>query len=315
MRQHLNSKYKNKYKYKNLSCPNCESKNIIKRGFRKTQYRGRIQRYSCKDCNHRFIQDDGFFRMRNNPQKITLCIDLFYRGISTRKIQEHLQAFYSKNASWVSIYFWVVKYSKIISKFTDNLKLKVGPEIQIDELQFRRRKSHKAKKGVYEDWFIDSIDTKTKFMISSNYVKSRGKKEIKQIIQSIKNKTEDQIKLVTTDGLTTYENVVKKTFGYNNKLGKYNVEYKQITASKGEGFNYPIERLHNTIRHRTKTFRGFHGSLESAMAIMKGLEIYYNFITKHQAINHCPYELAIPELKLGINKWLDLITLAKFHHK
>ncbi len=43
---------------------------------------------------------------------------------------------------------------------------------------------------------------------------------------------------------------------------------------------------------------------------MKGMEIYYNFITKHQAINCCPYELAT-DLKLGVNKWLDLIKLSK----
>jgi len=44
---------------------------------------------------------------------------------------------------------------------------------------------------------------------------------------------------------------------------------------------------------------------------MKGIKIYYNFITKHQAINCCPYELAIPNLELGKNKWLDLIRLSK----
>jgi len=40
---------------------------------------------------------------------------------------------------------------------------------------------------------------------------------------------------------------------------------------------------------------------------MKGFEIYYNFIRKHQAIGKSPYELAIPELRLKENKWLDLI--------
>jgi hypothetical protein len=51
----------------------------------------------------------------------------------------------------------------------------------------------------------------------------------------------------------------------------------------------------------------------SARAILKGFEISYNFITKHQAINCCPYELAIPELKgqLGLNKWLGLIKISK----
>ena len=69
---------------------------------------------------------------------------------------------------------------------------------------------------------------------------------------------------------------------------------------------------HNNLRARTKTFRGFHGSVESANAILKGFEIYYNFITKHQTIKKCPYELACPDLKLkSENKWLDLIELSK----
>jgi len=82
-------------------------------------------------------------------------------------------------------------------------------------------------------------------------------------------------------------------------------------SEKDEVFNHPIERLHNSIRERTKVMRGFHGCMESASIIMKGYEIYYNFIRKHQEIGCCPYELAIPELELGKNKWLDLIKLSK----
>jgi transposase-like protein len=237
--------------------------------------------------------------MRNSPHKITLCLDLFFRGITTRKIQEHLQAFYPKNASWVSIYLWVVKYSKLIANFTDKLKVKAGSEIQIDEIEFHRRKSHKKKLDVDKNWFIDSIDTTTRFIITSEYVKAREKEAIKKILKNIKVKAENDIKVITTDGLTAYTNIIKKTFGYNNKLRRYTIIHNVVNASQGEGFNYPIERLHNTIRHRTKTFRGFHGSIESAKAIMKGLEVYYNFITKHQAINCCPYELATG-LKLNL---------------
>src|SRR3990167_702434 len=90
---------------------------------RKTQNRGLIQRYKCKDCNKTFVIDDGFFRMRNHPKKITCGIDLFYRGISTRKVQEHFKAFYPQNSSWVSVYHWIIKYSKQINKFTNRLKL------------------------------------------------------------------------------------------------------------------------------------------------------------------------------------------------
>ncbi len=87
--------------------------------------------------------------------------------------------------------------------------------------------------------------------------------------------------------------------------------------------------------------RGFHGSISSANAIMKGFEIwitawfvplvfaviqiencvgyslfctqffvYYNFIRKHQAINKCPYELATDLNLTQNNKWLELIKLS-----
>jgi len=44
----FNSNVKNKNTYKNLSCPNCKSQYIIKRGFRQTQNRGKIQRRATK---------------------------------------------------------------------------------------------------------------------------------------------------------------------------------------------------------------------------------------------------------------------------
>jgi transposase-like protein len=72
------------------------------------------------------------------------------------------------------------------------------------------------------------------------------------------------------------------------------------------GFNYPIERLHNSIRERTKTMRGFHGCIKSTHAIMKGLEINYNFNRQHMFLEKkTPAEITIPQLKLGVNKWLD----------
>jgi putative transposase len=297
-----------------INCQNCKSQEVIKWCKRKTQNRGLIQRYKCKSCKYYFTLNEGFFRMRNTPQKISQSIDLFYRGVSTRKVQEHLAIFHPHNASNVSVYNWVVKYAKMISKFTKKLKVKVSEEVQVDEMECHRRKSHKGKKGIDKNWFIDSIDPETKFLISGEYSKTRGKRDIKAVVSRIKDKTENQIQMVTTDGLLTYSKIIKSVWGYNKNLKKHNVFHNRVNASKGEGFNHPIERLHNSVRARTKVMRGFHGSINSANAILKGFEIYYNFITKHQAIKKCPYELAIPELALVMgsekNRWLGLIKLA-----
>ena len=305
----MNNKNNKEIEVKNI-CPNCKSENVIKWTKRKTQNRGLIQRYKCKNCGKYFTKDDGFFRMRNNAQKITCALDLFYRGVSTRKVQEHFKAFLPHNSSNVSIYNWVVKYSKMISGFTDNLKINGGSEVQLDEMEYHRRISHKEI-GVSKDWFIDSIDVKTRYMVSSKYFKSRGQNELREVMKKVKYKTEGYITTLTTDGYTAYEKIIKQTWGYNNKIGKHNIFHNKNIASKGEGFNIYVERMHNSIRERTVTFRGFHGRIESAQAIMKGYEIFYNFIRKHQAIGVCPYELATDLNLDNPNKWMGLIEMAK----
>ena len=295
-----------------IKCSNCKSEHIKKDGKRKTENRGFIQRYKCLECKKRFVLDDGFFRMRNSPLKITQSVDLFYRGASTRGVQGHLAMFFPHNASNVSVYNWVVKYSKIISKFTNKLKLRVGQEAQTDEIEYHRRKSDKAKLGAEKNFFIDSVDTETRFMISAEYMKTRSSRDIRAVMTRIKERTGEQVKVMTTDGWNAYENTIKKVFGYSLKEQKFNVFHNRNICIKDEGnFNHPIERLHNNIRARTKTMRGFHGSISSANAILKGFEAYYNFINKQQAIKCCPYELAT-DLKLNDkNKWLELIQLSK----
>jgi len=103
------------------------------------------------------------------------------------------------------------------------------------------------------------------------------------------------------------------TLGLHKRKARSKITHVKLNASKGDGFNCRIERLHNTIRERTKIFRGFHGGIESAYSIMKGYEIFYNFIRNHQALGCCPYEIAVPELRDRLdvpNKWLELIELS-----
>ena len=60
---------------KEIKCPICESKELIKRGVIKTESKGDRQRYGCKKCGKRFIPDEPFFRMSNTyPYKqLSFC--------------------------------------------------------------------------------------------------------------------------------------------------------------------------------------------------------------------------------------------------
>src|SRR3989344_5399967 len=295
-----------------ITCPKCNAEHTKKRGFRRTTNREKIQRYECKGCRHAFVQDQGFWKMKNNEHKVTASMDMYYSGMSLRKIQAHLKMFYPKNAHYSTVYRWLVKYSEMMGKATDNLQIEnSGAELMSDEMEYSRLGE--------QNWFVDTLDTKTRFMVSSGFIKSRTNEEMIKILRLAKNKTRDNVKIVTTDAMMGYPTILAKSFGYHKSYYNTNMDrvkskiIHNVVKADERGFNHKIERLHNTIRDRTKIMRGFHGSINSAKAIMKGMEIYYNYIRKHQGIdNKPPQQEAMPFLDLGINKWLSLIRLSKY---
>lgn len=136
----------------------------------------------------------------------------------------------------------------MISKFTNKLKIDNGNEIQLDEMEYHRRQENsKGSKGVSKDWFIDSIDCKTRFMISSEYVKSRGKTEITYAFKETKQKSRNHITICTTDGLLTYPDVIKKIWGYH-ALRTKKIIHNRVNASRGEGFNIFVERKERKLQ-------------------------------------------------------------------
>src|SRR3989344_6233755 len=206
----------------------------------------------------------------------------------------------------MTIYRWLVKYSKIISRITDRFEIESGSELMSDEMEYHRLGE--------QNWFVDVMDTTTRFMVSSDYVKSRTNKNLIKVLKKAREKTGEAVKIVTTDALNGYPAVLRKTFSVNSKFKHGERVIHNIVKADERGFNHKIERLHNTIRDRTKIMRGSHGSLDSAKAIMKGMEIYYNYIRKHQGMdNKTPSQLAIPKLNLGVNRWLSLIRLSNFN--
>ena len=287
-----------------IICEKCDGKNIKKDGVRKTKNRGKVQRYKCLDCSHRFSINDGFWKMKNHEDKITSCMNMYYAGMSLRKIQEHLQMFAPKNSHYSTIYRWIVKYANMIGTLTDNIQIKSGKELMSDEMEYHRLGE--------QNWFVDVMDTETRFVVASDYMKSRTIENLTKVLKKGKLATGEQVKIITTDGLQGYERVLKKSFGLKTHWNHKSPIIHNVVIASERGFNHKIERLHNTIRDRTKIMRGFHGSLESARAIMKGMEIYYNFVRKHQGIEgKTPSEEAILELCLSTNKWLSLIKMSK----
>jgi putative transposase len=74
--------------------------------------------------------------------------------------------------------------------------------------------------------------------------------------------------------------------------------------------NNKVERLHNTLRERVKVMRGLHNE-KTATIFNDGFKVYYNYIRPHQALQgKTPAEVAGIDLKLGKNRWKEVIKQA-----
>lgn len=100
-------------------CENCESIEVTKKGFRYNKM-GKKQKYQCLSCHHWFVEDDGFKRMRNNPEIITRAIHQFADGFSLEKVKNHLYQHDETKISRWTIRKWAVKYNALLKKKSRN---------------------------------------------------------------------------------------------------------------------------------------------------------------------------------------------------
>jgi transposase-like protein len=112
---------------------------------------------------------------------------------------------------------------------------------------------------------------------------------------------------VVTDKLQAYRRAFNKEFYVNEKNGPLHVRLKNIRQGTN---NNIVERLHGTVRERTKVMRGLDNE-ESASRMIEGQRLYYNYLRPHMALNgKTPAEVAGLDMKLEQNKWQSLIAKA-----
>lgn len=115
------------------SCSFCNSFSIVKNGSRKNKNCDK-QRFFCKDCKKSFILDMAK-KTKGNEKIITLVLDLYFKGVSLRKIEDHLKQFYQINVRYVTIYRWIRKFSKIMNDYVSKFQPKVSEAWHVDELK------------------------------------------------------------------------------------------------------------------------------------------------------------------------------------
>lgn len=237
--------------------------------------------------------------MRYKEETIIAVMDLYFRNVSLRGIQGHLKQTRGIKVSHVTILNWVRKYSKLLKEYTDNLKIDNSGSIHADEMMINVN-----GKMV---WLWNVMDKNSKFVISTHLSKARKLSDAKRIFYETDSKLNKNPDVIVTDGLPAYKRAFNKVFWTKRKP---RVRHEKLVSFMEKINNNVVERLHGTIRERTKIMRGF-DKFNSARTILGGFVFYYNFIRPHGSLNGLtPAEASGVNLHLNGNRWSELLRLS-----
>ena len=275
-------------------CKYCDSGNIKKDGIRTTKH-GKIQRFKCNECNKRFTTNYGFESMRYTDTIITGALQMYFSGMSVRKIADHYDMLDIK-VSYQTVYNWIVKYSKIISKYLKGITPRLSNWFRADEVWL----NIKGK----QNYLFASICDDTRFFIVKDMADTKFQHNADNLLEMTKQVAGNKSpKHFITDGLPAYMKSSKKVFG------KGTLHTRHIHL-KGDKQNNKMERFNGSFRDREKTFRGLK---KKDSSIIDGFYIYYNFTRKHQALNGLTPSESAGIIIDGKNHWKILAQNASLN--
>jgi putative transposase len=269
-----------------IACKFCGSHRIIKYGWKSNK-----QVYKCKACARKFVLNKGFEGVCYDPRIVATTLDLYFKGVSLRKIADHLRQFYGLDMDHSTIYRWISKYTAIIEAYVATLEPEVGDIWHTDEM--------KIKIGGQWTWLWNVMDEKTRFHMVSVISQTRETKDARKAFKQSKKIAGKKPHTMVTDGLRAYK------AAWRAELYDHHQSCKHIAdVALQESLNNVLERMHGSIREREKVTRGL--KVDDTPILPMNM-IYYNFIRPHQSLNgKTPAELAGVGVD-GENKWEGLL--------
>ena len=281
-------------------CRFCNSVDLLRWGYRKTR-QGKKPRFKCRTCGKRFVVDEGFLKSRFDPKIVTLCLDMFYKGASFRKITQHVAQFYGMKVTHVAILKWVRKFSELIDHYITGLTPQLSGVWNCDEMKTEIVHEEPIN-GERFYWLWNALDNQSRYLVASHLTRGRTHKDAHAFFEEAKKQAKKDPRITFTDGLDSYRGEYEPI-----KDAPAHIANVGIRSHMG---NHRVERLHNSMREREKVMRHLKKA-NSAEKFFKGYRAYYNFVRPHMALeNHTPAEIAAVPIQLGTNRWLDLIRQA-----
>ncbi len=283
------------------SCQKCNSSNIKKAGIRKNKS-GNIQLFECKDCNSKFSINLGFEGMRATPDQITMAMNLYFNGESSRKVKQSL-VLTGVKVSHITVQNWTKKYVSLMEKYLDKITPQVGEKWRTDELYLKIKGDKK--------YLFAMLDSETRFWLSQMVSEHKGNDDVSPMFKQAKQKAKKVPTVLISDGAANFHHAWKKQYKAKNFLHKETEHHRHIHLS-GDMNNNQMESFNsNTLRMREKVVRGIK-KVDSV--IITGMQIHHNYIRPHQGLDgDTPADRSGIKI-MGDNKWKTIIQNASSRH-
>ena len=85
------------------------------------------------------MPNEGFEGMKYDPRVVTITLDLYFKGVSLHKIEDHLKQCYSLDIDHSAVYRWICKYTEIIEAYVATLEPELGDIWHTDEMKIKFR--------------------------------------------------------------------------------------------------------------------------------------------------------------------------------
>ena len=257
-------------------CPDCESKNCKPYILRGTTRKGYVQRYSCEDCGRYFSENPEYGSRWYSPETITEALSLFCRGLSSRKIADHMRSQRKsedeKTPSHNTISVWTRVFLSKMAEYVSEWAPSTSQIWSMDDLHMKLRK--------VAHYLYMIMDYDARFVLAHDMGDTKAADDVASVTGEAKRRAGDVPDIMLRDGAANLNKAIKTT----NTITRNGVEKKtrQVTAHlRGNVTNLRHERLNRSVGERLR----MPGTIkEKGSKLIAGFIMFYNFIRKHMGL-------------------------------
>lgn len=281
------------------ACPSCRSAAVVSNG-KRYGAEGATQRFLCRTCGSRFTQSLGFGGHHADAKTIALALDLYFRGLSVRKVAAHLAEANGAKVGHVTIYRWVVAFGRIAAAWMDAQSAKTGARWHVDETV--------VKVDGEARYIWNVLDADSRFLLATHVSKNRSLANTRAPIKKAKAVASQRPTEVFTDGMMAYHEAIGKELGHICGPTGWVNPHRRVPSIRAPESNNRVERLHGTEKERIKVMRGFDTDTGCA-SLAEGFRAHYNLVRDHATLGTTPGVAAGLPAMTGF-RWLDLLQKA-----